>query len=344
MPASGGQAGESKTLNEDGIIARYFAPLTAGVPGAHGLRDDAAAITPPAGHDLVVTTDTLIAGVHFFCDDDPADIAWKALAVNVSDLAAKAATPIAYSLALALTRATEESWIAGFARGLGEAQAAFGIGLSGGDTTASPTGPLMVSITAFGSVPAGRMIRRGSAQPGGSLFVSGTIGDGALGLSVRAGTPESAAWPIGAEGRQTLLARYLRPAPRLVLRDALLAHADAAMDISDGLAIDCARMCAASGVSARIEAARVPLSEPARTVINADPALIEAVLTGGDDYEILAAIRAGEEEAFTSAAALAGIAVTRIGTVEAPGTGLAIIGLNGAQMTLARLGYDHLAS
>jgi thiamine-monophosphate kinase len=343
MPASGGEAGGSKTLNEDGIIARYFAPLAASVPGAHGLRDDAAAITPPPGHDLVVTTDTLIAGVHFFADDDPADIAWKALAVNVSDLAAKAATPIAYSLALALTRATRESWIAGFARGLGEAQGAFGIGLSGGDTTASRAGPPMVSITAFGSVPAGRMIRRSGAQPGGSLFVSGTIGDGALGLSVRAGTPESAAWPIGTEGRQKLLDRYLRPTPRLGLRDSLLAHADAAMDISDGLAIDCARMCAASGVSARIDAAHVPLSQPTRVVVNADPALIEAVLTGGDDYEILAAIRAAEEEAFVRAAASAGIPVARIGILEAPGTGLAIVGPDGAEIKLARLGYDHLA-
>jgi thiamine-monophosphate kinase len=330
-------------LSEDTIIARYFAPLTAGLPGAHMLRDDAAAIALPPGHDLVVTTDALIASVHFFADDAPADIAWKALAVNVSDLAAKAATPLAYSLALALTHSTDEAWLTGFASGLGAAQAAFGIRLSGGDTTASPDGPLMVSITAFGSVPAGRMVRRGGAKAGDSLFVTGTIGDGALGLSVRAGSAESAAWPLDDKGRQALLARYLRPMPRAALRGALLAHADAAMDISDGLALDCARMCATSGVSARIEAACVPLSDPARAVLAANPALLETILTGGDDYEILAAIRPGEEGAFTSASASAGVAVTKIGTLEAGGQDIAIIDADGVGIALSRLGYDHLA-
>ena len=341
--ASPGAARAPAKLGEDATIARYFAPLTTGLPGAYGLKDDAASITPPAGHDLVVTTDALIAGVHFFPDDDPADIAWKALAVNVSDLAAKAATPIAYSVALALTRSTDEAWLKAFTDGLGAAQALLGICLSGGDTTASPAGPIMISITAFGSVPAGRMVRRGGAQAGDSLFVTGTIGDGALGLFIRAGSLESTAWPLTDAGRRALLSRYLRPTPRLALRDALLAHANAAMDISDGLAIDCARMCAASGISARIEAACVPLSDPARAVVGSDPALVETILTGGDDYEVLAAIRAGEEDAFIHAAMVAGVDVSRIGVLEAVGDGLSIIGPNGAKMMLSRLGYDHLA-
>jgi thiamine-monophosphate kinase len=338
-----GTAAAPAKLGEDGIIARYFAPFTAGLPGAYMLQDDAAAIAVPPGHDLVVTTDALIAGVHFFPDDDPGAIAWKALAVNVSDLAAKAATPIAYSLALALTRSTDEAWLTGFAGGLGAAQAMLGICLSGGDTTSSPAGPLMVSITAFGSVPAGRMVRRGGAKPGDGLFVTGTIGDGALGLAVRAGSAESAAWPLSGESREALLKRYLYPMPSTALRDALLAHADAAMDISDGLAMDCSRMCKASRVSARIEAARVPLSDAARAVLAANPALLETVLTGGDDYEILAAIRPGEEDAFMTAAASSGVAVTKVGTVE-PGVGdLAVVSPDGTEMHLTRLGYDHLA-
>ncbi len=149
---------EGMGLSEDALIARYFRPLAEGFPGAFGLQDDAAVLDPAAGEDLVITTDALIAGVHFLTDDMPADIAYKALAVNVSDLAAKAAKPIAYSLALALPRGTPESWIAEFADGLGQAQAAFGIALSGGDTATSPGGPLMISITAFGRVPHGRMV------------------------------------------------------------------------------------------------------------------------------------------------------------------------------------------
>ena len=145
---------EGMGLSEDALIARYFRPLAEGFPGAFGLQDDAAVLDPAAGEDLVITTDALIAGVHFLTDDMPADIAYKALAVNVSDLAAKAAKPIAYSLALGLPRGTPESWIAEFADGLGQAQAAFGIALSGGDTATSPAGPLMISITAFGACPA----------------------------------------------------------------------------------------------------------------------------------------------------------------------------------------------
>jgi thiamine-monophosphate kinase len=343
MPNSGTTRDDAPRLSEDTLIARYFAPLASGLPGARGLKDDAASIALPPGEDLVVTTDALIAGVHFFADDDPADIAYKALAVNVSDLAAKAARPIAYSLALALTRATEESWIASFARGLAEAQAVFGIALSGGDTTASPSGPLMVSVTAFGGVPHGRMVARGGAKAGDALYVSGTIGDAALGLAVRHGTAESKCWPLDDAGRASLLSRYLRPSPRLALRDALLAHSHAAMDISDGLAIDCARMCAASGVSARIEIAAVPLSVEARLAIGSDPQLLETALTGGDDYEILAAIPPAAEAAYAAAAASAGVPVARIGAFQSGGTGLALIAPDGSPFLTRRLGWDHLA-
>ena len=327
-------------LSEDGLIARYFRPLAESFPGAFGLKDDAAVIEPAPGEDLVVTTDALIAGVHFLPDDDPADIAYKALAVNVSDLAAKAAKPIAYSLALVLPRNVTESWIATFADGLRQAQAAFGIALSGGDTTTSPTGPLMISVAAFGGVPRGRTPRRAGAKPGDSLYVSGTIGDAALGLRLRRNDIEVRAWPIDSASRQGLIARFLRPEPRLALRDALLAHASAAMDISDGLAIDCARLCSASGVSVRIEAANVPLSPAAAQILAAEPALLETILTGGDDYEILAAIPPDHEKPFAEAAR---VAVTRIGMIGSEAAPLSIIGADGQPLALSRLGYDHLA-
>jgi thiamine-monophosphate kinase len=263
------------SIGEDSLIQRHFRPLAADFPGARNLQDDAASIAPPEGCDLVVTTDALVAGVHFLADDDPADIAFKALAVNVSDLAAKAAEPIAYSLALILLRGTPQAWLAGFAAGLGEAQTVFSIAMSGGDTAVSPAGPLMISITAFGGVPRGRMVPRGGASAGDGLYVSGTIGDGALGLLLRRDDDGVANWPIEEAERLALISRYLRPAPRLGLRKALLAHAAAAMDVSDGLAIDCGRLCKVSGVSARIEAALVPLSAPARSVVAADPARLE---------------------------------------------------------------------
>ncbi|MGF1622134.1 MAG: thiamine-phosphate kinase [Rhodomicrobiaceae bacterium] len=340
--AERGDKPDALPLNEDSLIARYFAPLAASFPGAAGLKDDAAAFAPPPGTDLVVTTDALVADVHFFADDDPADIAFKALAVNVSDLAAKAAQPIAYSLALVLPRGMPETWIAGFAEGLAQAQEAFGIGLSGGDTTASPAGPLMLSVTAFGHVPAGRMIPRGGARVGDSLYVSGTIGDAALGLKLRAGSPDTQGWPLDDAGRGFLTARYLRPEPRLALRDALLGHASAAMDVSDGLAIDCGRMCKASGVSASIEAGEVPLSATASALLEGGAARLEDLLSGGDDYEILAAIPRGEEDAFERSAEVAGVPVTRIGHASGDGDGLVILGADGAPLALSRLGYDHL--
>jgi thiamine-monophosphate kinase len=335
--ADGAEAG----LPEDELIARYFRPLAASYPGAFELKDDAAVVEVGGGDELVVTTDALIADVHFLADDDPADIAFKALAVNVSDLAAKAAKPVAYSLALALPRGTSEDWIAAFADGLRRGQEVFGIGLSGGDTTASPVGPLFISITAFGSVPKDRMVPRGGARAGDALYVSGAIGDAALGLKLRLDEAGARSWPLDEAARGSLVDRYLRPRPRLELREALLGCASAAMDISDGLAIDCKRLCAASGVAAQIEAAKVPLSPAARRVLAAEPGLLETVLTGGDDYEILAAVAPGQGQAFEAAAAGAGCPVTRIGTVSA-GTGeLTVLAGDRQPMTLSRLGYTH---
>ncbi|KNY21906.1 thiamine-phosphate kinase [Methylobacterium sp. ARG-1] len=295
--------------SEEGLIARYFAPLAG--PGADGLRDDAATLTPTPGHDLVVTADAVVAGIHYFSDDPPASIARKALGVNLSDIAAKGAVPRGFLLTLALPNDWTEAWLAGFSEGLGAAAAEAGCPLLGGDTVRSG-GPALIGVTAFGEVPEGGIVRRGTARVGDRICVSGTIGDAALGLRLRL-EPE-AAWATSLDpAQQALLAdRYLHPRPRLALAGAIRRHASAAMDVSDGLAGDLAKMLGA-GRTARIGA--VPLSEAAARARDAEPGLIEPILTGGDDYEILCTVAPETLDALLAEAAQAGIPLTAIGTV-----------------------------
>ena len=294
---------------EEALIARYFAPLSG--PGADGLRDDAASLTPSPGHDLVVTADAVVAGVHYFPDDPPGSIAVKALGVNLSDLAAKGATPRGFLLTLALPDDWTEAWLAGFSEGLGAAAAEAGCPLLGGDTVRSG-GPALIGVTAFAEVPSGGIVRRGTARVGDRICVSGTIGDAALGLRLRL-EPE-AVWATSLDpAQQALLAdRYLHPRPRLALAAAIRRHASAAMDVSDGLAGDLAKMLGA-GRTARIGA--VPLSEAAARARDAEPGLIEPILTGGDDYEILCTVAPETLDALLAEAAQAGIPLTAIGTV-----------------------------
>jgi thiamine-monophosphate kinase len=318
-------------LDEDGLIARFFAPIAG--PGGLGLRDDAAVIAPPAGHDLVVTVDALVAGGHFFADDPPAGIALKALAVNLSDLAAKGADPLGFTLALALPAGWTADWMGCFARGLGEAAAAHGCPLLGGDTVRAG-GPLTLSITAFGAVPAGCMVPRTGAGPGDRLYVSGTIGDAALGLKLRLagrGAPE---------GQAHLLDRYLHPRPRLALRAALRRHASGAMDVSDGFVGDLRKMMRASGVAATVDLGAVPLSEAARRFIRDDASGFEVAVTGGDDYEILASVPEAEARAFEAASAAAGVPVAEVGRVG-EGEGVAFRGRDGGAVDFARGAFSH---
>jgi thiamine-monophosphate kinase len=308
---------ETERPGEFELIARHFAPIAG--PGGLGLVDDAGLLRPARGYEIVVTADALVAGVHFFPDDPPGSIARKALAVNLSDLAAKGARPEGFVLALALPKGWTDSWLAAFAAGLKQAADAGGCPLIGGDTVSTP-GPLTLSITAFGSVPAGRMVRRAGAKPGDLLLVSGTIGDGALGLKVHG--PDKPCWvsQLGERDRAFLADRYLHPQPRLDLAAALQAHASAAMDVSDGLVGDLAKLLKASGAGAEVDLDAVPLSDPARAAIMAAPALAELAWTGGDDYEILCTVPEKEYPALTTAAQAAGIALTRIGFVtEAAG-------------------------
>lgn len=330
---------EWETGGEDALIQATFAPLAAGFAGALGLKDDCALLTPPAGMDLVLTTDAVAEGVHFFADDDARDIAWKALAVNVSDLAAKGARPLAYLLALSLPERPEQAWLDGFQTGLEEAQAAFGISLAGGDTDRRP-GPLSATVTAIGAVPQGGFVQRGSAKVGDLLFLSGTLGCSALGLLLRRRDRRVADLQLGDEQEGTLVGRYLRPQPRLALAPALSAFASAAMDVSDGLIKDCARLANASGVSARIEGGLVPLSAPALLALDRSPSLFETVLTGGDDYEVLAAVPPDRAAAFCDAAAKGQVPITEIGRLS-DGRGVTVTGRDGRPLTIERDGWDH---
>ncbi len=330
---------EASPLGEESIIQRYFAPLAAGYSGAFGLRDDAAVVTPPPGHDLVITVDAVAGGVHFFPDDDPADIGWKALAVNVSDLVAKGATPHAYVMSLAFPDAPSAEWLAGFATGLGEAQSAFGVQLIGGDTDRR-AGPVAITITALGLVSTGAMCRRGAARVGDLIFVSGTLGDSALGLRVRAGQPEVAGWGLSGKHHAQLVGRYLRPCPRVALAPVLLEYARAAMDVSDGLLKDLGRMAAASGVGATVQLSHVPLSNAARFVLARDPSMWRAIAAGGDDYEVLACVALERAASFLTAARAAGVDVKEIGRMTA-GHGIELLDGNGQALVLPYSGYDH---
>ncbi|BDV34000.1 thiamine-monophosphate kinase [Methylocystis iwaonis] len=285
---------------EDELIARVFAPIAG--PAALGLKDDAALIEP-SPEATVATVDMLVAGVHFFADDPPGAIARKALRVNLSDLAAKGAAPIGFLLSLALPADWTNDWLKAFAAGLAEDAATFAAPLIGGDTTATP-GPLTISITALGRTS--RFAPRTGARAGDAIYVSGTIGDAALALALRRDAKLAAR--LSPLARAHLLDRYLLPRPRLDLVSLLRHHASAAMDVSDGLAGDLAKLCAASGVGAVVEAPTVPLSDAAREAIALAPSLFETALTGGDDYEIL----------FTAGPGFAPPdAVTRIGEILA---------------------------
>src|ERR1700681_1185855 len=276
---------------EDALIARYFRPIATD-PGAFDLGDDAA-ILKAAGGDIVVTTDAIVEGVHFLSDDPPDTIARKALRVNLSDLAAKGAAPAGFVLTLAL-RSADDAWLTPFARGLGSDVGLFGCPLLGGDTVSTP-GPAMISITAFGRVPAGRMVHRSGAKPGDRIVVTGTIGDAALGLDILRGG--AAAAYADAAARDMLIGRYRVPQPRTALAQAVRDHAHAAMYVSDGLACDLAKLCAASGVSAVIDAPSIPLSAAAAELLARGTIGIEAIISGGDDYEILCAIPEASFEA-----------------------------------------------
>lgn len=310
---------------EFALIARYFRPLAG--PEGLNLADDVALLSPPAGKQLVLTVDALVAGVHFLPSDPPDLVARKLLRVNLSDLAAKTATPLGYLLTIAAPADTGDDWFAAFAAGLAEDQRSFGCHLLGGDSAATP-GPLTLSLTAIGTVDAGRAVLRRGAAAGHGIWVTGTIGDGALGLAALQGR---LADPSGFLAR-----RYHLPEPRLGLR--LAGIAAASMDISDGLVQDLGHLCRAAGLAAEIETALVPLSEPARV---AGPSWLERCLTGGDDYELLLAVPPSSKAALLAEAKRAALPITRIGRFLAGPPAVTVRGPDGKPLRFSREGWSH---
>lgn len=310
-------------MAERDFIAQRLAPLATSA-AARGLADDAAVWTPPLGRDLVFTHDVLACGVHYVPGDPPSDIAWKLLAVNLSDLAAMGAAPCGVLLGLGLSAAEDDDWRAAFSAGLGRALVHFGVALWGGDTVTGLAAAVL-GLTAVGSVEPETALSRSGAKVGDDLWVSGSIGDAGLGLAIALGhAPHDAA----------LLKRFRRPEPRLALGRALIGTASAAMDVSDGLLIDADRLAQASGVALAIDLGAVPVSDAAAARC---PTLAEriALTTVGDDYELLFTAPPGVD-----VAALSGrTPVTRIGAVTA-GRGVRLAN-QGVDVTPARLGWEH---
>jgi thiamine-monophosphate kinase len=306
-------------MDEFGIIAKYFAPLAG--EGAFGLTDDVALLPRRAGHELVVTTDAIVEGVDFFGFDPPSTIARKALRVNLSDLAAKGAEPIHYLANLSLPHSVTPDWLAGFADGLAQDQRQYGVTLLGGDTGATD-GPLSISVTAFGFVPEGKMIRRSGARVGDHVYVTGSIGDSGGGLAIF----RREAHDLSDADRDALIARYRVPEPPVSFTPALRDIAHASVDVSDGLIADLGHIASSSGVRIVVEGEKVPLSAPLRALWG--EGVLPRAVVAGDDYQI----------AFTGPAGLSG-SFTLVGRVEA-GSG-AVLMLNGREVALPKPGYRH---
>ena len=320
-------------LGEFERIRRFFAPLAG--PGGLGLLDDAALVDCRAGRRLVVTADAIVAGVHYLSDDPPELVAKKLLRVNLSDLAAMGARPLHYLLATALPAELGSAWLAGFAQGLDEDQRRFGIDLLGGDSV-STTGPAVLSLTAIGEVGAGMEVRRNGARPGDLVWVSGTIGDAFLGLSVlRGGYPE-----LAPEHRASLIVRFRVPDPRTELGPLVSGIAHAMIDVSDGLLADLGHICETSGVAAVIELASVPLSPAARVIVAGDPDIQPRLAAGGDDYELLFAAPGGSSGAIAAMSSRLGLPITMIGKIEA-GSGVRLVDTDGRVIPCDKTGYRH---
>lgn len=321
-------------LGEFGRIARFFRPLAEGFAGARALRDDAAVFAPPAGQSLVVTTDAIVAGVHYIGDEGPGDVAAKLVGVNLSDLAAMGADPYCYTVTLALPKDHDDAWVEAFAGELARAQETYGWALAGGDSVSTP-GPACLTLTGFGLVPEGAALGRAGARDGDDLWVSGTIGDGLLGL-------EAARAHAFGEAAERLIARYRRPTPRLALGRALRGIANAALDVSDGLVADAAHLAEESGLAAEISANRVPVSAEAADILADDPDRFPDLLTGGDDYELLFAAPPEARAQIEAAAAEADTPVARIGRLSAgEAGGVTVRDADGAPIHFARTGYRH---
>lgn len=318
------------SLGEFDIIARYFARQSGRSDVLLGVGDDAAVLDTHAGRKLVVAMDTIVEGVHFPVETDPADIGYRAIAVNLSDLAAMGAEPAWMTLSLSLSRANEQ-WLSGFASGLFELADEYNVALVGGDTV---RGPLVITVQIAGWVEADAWLTRSGAKPGDLLFVSGIPGEAAAGLAVIQRRI------LGGESAAFLTHRFLRPRPRIELGRQLRTVATAAMDVSDGLLTDLKKLCAASGVGAQLNVDLLPESAAMRELFEADDGL-QYALAGGDDYELLFTLPADRAASVLSSLQLQQ-RVTQIGVITADTDVVCL--RNGQPFRIKRAGYDHFAA
>ena len=325
-------------MGEFELIRRHFQRAApAGSAVVLGVGDDCALLQPPPGEQLAVSTDMLVEGRHFFAGTDAMALGHKALAVNLSDLAAMGARPLGFTLALSLP-AVDEAWLSAFSQGLLALAERHGCPLVGGDTTA---GPLNLCITVFGSVRPGLALRRDAAQAGDDLWLSGRTGEARLALERRLGTPWAQAVALDAHTQATLEARLHRPEPRLALGRALAGVARAALDVSDGLAGDLGHVLAASRVGACIDEAALPLA-PALAGLP-DTQRRECLLHGGDDYELLFTADPTRRAEVQAAAQASGTSVSRIGRIEAA-PGLRLNTADGHRVDWPLRGFDHFGT
>lgn len=325
-------------VDEFDLIKRLFAPLTGGRPEALGLTDDVALIPGPAGWQWAITKDAMVAGVHFFPDDPPELIARKLVRVNLSDLAAKGAEPQFLLLATCFPQGVETAWLDRFAGGLKTDCDEFKVAVIGGDTVATP-GPLVLALTAVGRVPEHTAPLRSNARSGDDVWLSGTLGDSALGLLVARGESKG----LSDTDAGFLLDRYRLPQPRVALGARLRGLAHAAMDVSDGLLGDLGHICRASNLAAEIEAERLPLSAPARAALEAGLGQgLATLVTGGDDYEILFTAPPDADRALSALSAELDLPLTRIGRMV-PGQGVTLRESGGRAIALGQGGYRHFS-
>ena len=315
------------SLGEFDLINRLLKPLAADEPGALGLSDDAALLNCPSGHHLVLTKDAIVEGVHFFPDDPAETVGQKLLRVNLSDLAAMGAEPVGYMTVIARSAAIDDRWIEQFCKGLAADQALFDLRLLGGDLVSTP-GPLTLTCTMIGKVPQGKAVKRSGAKPGNGLYVSGSLGESAMGLRVQSGLA------VGEDAAFQLIDRYRVPIPRVNLGKRLRDVATAMVDISDGLLADLGHLTNASSCGATLTLEQLPISDAVKTI----PGGKVQALTGGDDYELLFTADPAVEPELKGLASELGVPITHIGEIRKEG---GIVDESGKPFSERQPGWRH---
>lgn len=311
------------------LIARHFTRPAANA--VLGVGDDCALVDVTNGMDLAISTDTMVSGTHFFPDVDPENLGHKALAVNLSDMAAMGAMPYWAMLAITLPN-VDHAWLEAFAKGFFDLAQEYNVSLIGGDTTRGPA--LVMTITIMGEVPAGAALRRGGAKVGNDIWVSGNVGDAALAVAHRHGK-----LVLAEDDYREAVMRLYEPTPRVALGQALRGLATSAIDVSDGLLADLTHICKLSGVGATIDLAAVPVSGIGAKHIGSDAGR-DAIVAGGDDYELCFTAHPNSRESIEDLVKALGVPITRVGQVKR-GKGVSLLGADGKAVKIDGRGYDH---